>query len=96
MITTARAPRSEVFPRWRSPITRPGRTIVPRPRPAPESGTVRPVGFAALRGRGWTVWFGRHTGQYWAAHTRSMRLICADTPEELTDAATSLSAAPPR
>ncbi|WP_160049509.1 hypothetical protein [Nocardiopsis sp. JB363] len=36
-----------------------------------------------LRRRGWTFWFGRHTRQYWAAHTRSMRLVCADTPEEL-------------
>lgn len=96
MITLDRTPRTEVFPRWRSPIGHPGHTTVPRPRPVPESGTVRPNGFATLRERGWTIWFGRHTRQYWAAHTGHMRLVYADSAEELLGVVTTTSTASPR
>ncbi|WP_394296841.1 hypothetical protein [Nocardiopsis lucentensis] len=64
-----RARPTTPFPRWSSPIT----------RPEPESH----VSLADLRRRGWTVWFGRHTRQYWAAHTGRMRLVCANTTEGL-------------
>ncbi|GHC86750.1 hypothetical protein GCM10007079_30280 [Nocardiopsis terrae] len=69
MIALERTRPSIPFPRWPGAIT--------PPEPAPSTT------FADLRRQGWTLWFGRHTRQYWAAHTRSMRLVCADTPEEL-------------
>jgi hypothetical protein len=49
---------------------------------------------AALRHHGWAVWFGRRTRQYWAARTGRMRLVCADTPEELFRAVTAVTTAP--
>lgn len=30
------------------------------------------------RPHGWTIWHGKSTGQYWAAHTRSMVLLSGD------------------
>src|SRR5699024_4541949 len=84
MITTEKAPRSRVFPRWPSPITRPGPTPVPRPRRAPKADVSTRARVTELRRQGWTVWFGRYTRQYWAAHTTLMRLVCADTLGELT------------
>ncbi|MEV2277991.1 hypothetical protein AB0I72_20630 [Nocardiopsis sp. NPDC049922] len=38
---------------------------------------------AAYRRRGWTVWHGRWTGQYWAAHTGRMILVCGDGVRDL-------------
>jgi hypothetical protein len=91
----ARARRPTAFPRWLSPIARPqpGRGSSP-PAPVPDPGPAPENGFAALRRRGWTVWFGRHTRQYWAAHTGRMRLVCADTPEELFRTVTAVTGAP--
>lgn len=86
-----RPPRPGAFPRWRSPVARPEPVAVPGPRPAPGNGSAPQDGFATLRHQGWTVWFGRHTGQYWAAHTGRMRLLCADSPEELVGAVTALA-----
>ncbi|WP_304453814.1 hypothetical protein [Nocardiopsis sp. YSL2] len=74
--------RPDAFPRWPSRITRPEE--VPGPEPATGRLTPDPrARLADLARQGWTVWFGRHTRQYWAAHTGRMRLVCADTPEEL-------------
>lgn len=73
MITLERSRPIIPFRRRFGPITPP----VTHPAPEP------PSTIADLRRRGWTFWFGRHTRQYWAAHTRSMHLVCADTPEEL-------------
>ncbi|MFE6387065.1 hypothetical protein [Nocardiopsis dassonvillei] len=58
------------------------------PEPGPESR------LAALRHHSWTVWSGQHTHQYWAAHTGRMRLIRADTPEELIRSVAAVTAAP--
>ncbi len=95
MTAVAEARRPEVFPRRLSPIAspEPGRdsslpTPAPTQSPGPESR------LAALRHHGWTVWFGQHTRQYWAAHTGRMRLVCADTPEELLRAVTAATGAP--
>ncbi|MGW5877740.1 hypothetical protein ACWFMI_14490 [Nocardiopsis terrae] len=38
---------------------------------------------ATYRGRGWTVWHGNSTGQYWAAHTGSMVMLSGDSAREL-------------
>ncbi len=35
---------------------------------------------------GWTIWHGESTGQYWAAHTRSMVLLYGDTTTDLATA----------
>ncbi|WP_040698429.1 hypothetical protein [Nocardiopsis kunsanensis] len=35
------------------------------------------------RRRGWTVWHGGATGQYWAAHTGQMVLLSGDSAREL-------------
>lgn len=88
MIAVAEARRPETFPRWSSPIVRP--EPVPDTNPAPDPRTQ----LAALRRQGWTLWFGQHTRQYWAAHTGRMRLLCADTPEELLRAVTAVTGAP--
>lgn len=87
MITMEKPPRSEAFPCWRSPVALPEPVAVPGPRPAPGDKS------AHLRRQGWTVWFGRHTRQYWAAHTGRMRLLCADSPEELVSTVTALTTA---
>lgn len=97
MIVMDRPGRPETFPRWPSGITRPDRIPEPRsesrpeprpesrrgPRPGPVPAPDSRAPLASLARQGWTVWFGRHTRQYWAAHTGRMRLVCADTPEEL-------------
>ncbi|MFV2197385.1 hypothetical protein [Nocardiopsis sp. LOL_012] len=38
---------------------------------------------AAYRRRGWTVWHGNATGQYWAAHTGLMVLLSGDSAPKL-------------
>ena len=38
---------------------------------------------AVYRRRGWTVWHGSATGQYWAAHTKEMVLLSGDSVQEL-------------
>lgn len=38
---------------------------------------------AAYQRRGWTVWHGNATGQYWAAHTEQMVLLSGDSAQEL-------------
>ncbi|ADH65949.1 hypothetical protein HGB46_14925 [Nocardiopsis dassonvillei] len=38
---------------------------------------------ATYRKRGWTVWHGNATGQYWAAHTGRMVMLSGDTAQEL-------------
>ncbi|MFD3684892.1 hypothetical protein ACFWTE_08765 [Nocardiopsis sp. NPDC058631] len=83
-----RALPTTTFSRWSSPL---GRV---KTDPEPCSGVNLAAPLAALRRQGWTVWFGRHTRQYWAAHTRLMRLVCADTPEELVRAGTATTGAP--
>lgn len=40
----------------------------------------------AYRPLGWTLWYGKATGQYWAAHTRGMVLLCGDDAERLAAA----------
>ncbi|WP_231640562.1 hypothetical protein [Nocardiopsis sp. NRRL B-16309] len=77
--------QTEPFPRWPSRITRPEPAPDPAPalEPAPDPAPERHAPLVSLARQGWTVWFGRHTGQYWAAHTGRMRLVCADTQEEL-------------
>ncbi|GAB2489547.1 hypothetical protein [Nocardiopsis aegyptia] len=93
MIVMDRPVRPETFPRRPSNITRPDRTPEPRPetRTGPRTGPgLAPdagAPLASLARQGWTVWFGRHTRQYWAAHTGRMRLVCADSPEDLVRAA---------
>ncbi|WP_238580813.1 hypothetical protein [Streptomonospora alba] len=42
----------------------------------------------AYRPYGWTVWYGAATGQYWAAHTAAMVLVCGDGEAELAAAIT--------
>ncbi|MFE3457738.1 hypothetical protein ACFXKD_09340 [Nocardiopsis aegyptia] len=84
MIVMDRPRRPETFPRWPSRITRP--ELVPGPAPDPAPDPRAPL--VSLTRQGWTVWFGRHTRQYWAAHTGHMRLVCADTPADLLRAAT--------
>jgi hypothetical protein len=69
----------QTFPRWPGRITRPEQAPEPAPDPAPDPR----ARLADLARQGWTIWFGRHTRQYWAAHTGRMRLVCADTPQEL-------------
>jgi hypothetical protein len=69
----------QTFPRWSGRITRPA----PAPEPAPDSAPDPRARLADLARQGWTIWFGRHTRQYWAAHTGRMRLVCADTPKAL-------------
>jgi hypothetical protein len=38
---------------------------------------------ATYRRRGWTVWHGSSTGQYWAAHTGRMVMLSGDSAREL-------------
>lgn len=38
---------------------------------------------AVYRRRGWSVWHGSATGQYWAAHTEQMVLLSGDSAQEL-------------
>ncbi|MBB6120684.1 hypothetical protein [Nocardiopsis algeriensis] len=38
---------------------------------------------AAYRHRGWTLWHGNATGQYWAAHTGQMVILSGDSAQEL-------------
>ncbi|GHD30856.1 hypothetical protein GCM10007147_32990 [Nocardiopsis kunsanensis] len=38
---------------------------------------------AVYRRRGWTVWHGSATGQYWAAHTKQMVMLSGDSAQEL-------------
>lgn len=38
---------------------------------------------ATYRKRGWTVWHGSATGQYWAAHTGRMVMLSGDTARDL-------------
>ncbi|GAA4920077.1 hypothetical protein [Streptomonospora salina] len=38
------------------------------------------------RPHGWTVWHGKATGQYWAAHTRAMVLLCGESEADLAAA----------
>lgn len=38
---------------------------------------------AVYRRRGWTVWRGNATGQYWAAHTGQMVLLSGDSAREV-------------
>lgn len=38
---------------------------------------------ATYRKRGWTVWHGNATGQYWAAHTGRMVMLSGDSAREL-------------
>lgn len=38
---------------------------------------------AIYRRRGWTVWHGNSTGQYWAAHTGRMVMLSGDRSQEL-------------
>lgn len=38
---------------------------------------------AAYRQRGWTIWHGNATGQYWAAHTGSMMLLSGNSAQQL-------------
>ncbi|WP_435105343.1 hypothetical protein [Nocardiopsis synnemataformans] len=38
---------------------------------------------ATYRKRGWTVWHGNSTGQYWAAHTGRMVMLSGDSAQEL-------------
>jgi len=38
---------------------------------------------AVYRRRGWTVWHGNATGQYWAAHTGQMVLLSGDSAREV-------------
>ncbi|QUX27307.1 hypothetical protein KGD83_18530 [Nocardiopsis akebiae] len=95
MTAVAEAPRPEAFPMWPGPVARPepGRgSRPPAPWPGPNGGPR--VGLAALRDHGWTVWFGQRTRQYWAAHTGRMRLVCADSPEELIRSVADATAAP--
>ena len=35
------------------------------------------------RKRGWTVWHGKSTGQYWAAHTGRMVMLSGDSARQL-------------
>lgn len=88
MIVMDRPRRPDTFPRWPSRITRPERVREPAPDPALDPR----ARISALTRQGWTVWFGRHTRQYWAAHTGRMRLVCADTPEDLARAVTRVQA----
>ncbi|WP_067597197.1 hypothetical protein [Nocardiopsis listeri] len=39
---------------------------------------------ATFRKRGWTIWHGDSTGQYWAAHTGLMVLVSGDSAQTLT------------
>ncbi|NKY99309.1 hypothetical protein [Nocardiopsis alborubida] len=95
MTAVAEARRPEAFPRWSSTIARPGPGRGPwPPPPRPGPGGVPEDGLAALRHHGWTVWFGQRTRQYWAAHTGRMRLVCADTPEELIHSVAVVTGAP--
>lgn len=68
---------TNTFPRWPSPLVR------AKTGPETGSGANLTAQLTALRHQGWTIWFGKHTRQYWAAHTGLMRLVCADNPEEL-------------
>jgi hypothetical protein len=79
VIVMDRPRRPDTFPRWPGRITRPEQAPEPAPDPAPDPR----ARLADLARQGWTIWFGRHTRQYWAAHTGRMRLVCADTPQEL-------------
>lgn len=38
---------------------------------------------ATYRRRGWTVWHGKTTGQYWAAHTGRMVMLNGDSAQQL-------------
>lgn len=38
---------------------------------------------ATYRRRGWTVWHGNSTGQYWAAHTGRMVMLSGDSADAL-------------
>lgn len=38
---------------------------------------------AVYRRRGWAIWHGNATGQYWAAHTKQMVLLSGDSAQEL-------------
>lgn len=38
---------------------------------------------AVYRQRGWTVWHGSATDQYWAAHTKQMVLLSGDSARDL-------------
>lgn len=38
---------------------------------------------AMYRRRGWTVWHGNATGQYWAAHTKQMVILSGNGAHEL-------------
>lgn len=40
---------------------------------------------ATYRCRGWTVWHGDSTGQYWAAHTGRMVMLSSDSAEGLAE-----------
>ena len=40
---------------------------------------------AAYRKRGWTIWHGDATGQFWAAHTGRMVLLSGDCTRQLAD-----------
>lgn len=46
---------------------------------APELNRLRD----GYRRRGWTVWHGSATGQYWAAHTKQMVLLSGESAQEL-------------
>jgi hypothetical protein len=39
---------------------------------------------ATYRKRGWTIWHGNSTSQYWAAHTGRMVLLSGESPQALT------------
>ncbi len=39
---------------------------------------------ATYRRRGWTIWHGNSTNQYWAAHTGRMVLLSGESPQALT------------
>ena len=40
---------------------------------------------ATYRKRGWSIWHGDSTGQYWAAHTGLMVLVSGDSAQALTN-----------